>query len=56
MHFKSIIKCFKKWKYVNENMQAEIPYSFPPTDCSVIINHEPDNLFNGDIQSYISWE
>ena len=47
-NFKSIIKCFKKVKMCK---WPEIPYSYSPIDCSVRINHEPDGLLNGDIQS-----
>ena len=37
----------------NENMQVplEILYPFASIHCSAGINHEPDGLSNGDIQS-----
>ena len=47
VYFESIIKCFKE---VNRKKWPDLPYSFPPMHC-VRINHEPDGLFNGDIQS-----
>ena len=50
LHFKSIIKCFKKWKYAS--YEKYHTHYFPPTDCSVRINHEPDALSNGDIRSF----
>ena len=41
--------CNSKVKICN---WPEIPYSIP-IDCGVRINHEPDGLLNGDIQSQI---
>ena len=44
---KSIMKCFKEVKI---DKWPDLPLIFP-TDCYVRINHKPDGLFNGDIQS-----
>ena len=41
-------KCFKKVK--TEKWQ-DLQYSFPPIGCCVRINHKPDGLLVGDIQS-----
>ena len=43
-------KCFKRVKI---DRWPELPYSFSTIDCCVRINHEPDGLLNGDMQSYI---
>ena len=45
LHFKSIIKCFKR---VKTDKWPDLPYSFPTRDCCVRINHKPDSLLHGD--------
>ena len=49
MYFKSIIKCFKRVKI---DKWPDSPYSFPPIDCCVRINGEPDRLFRWVIFSH----
>ena len=49
LYFKSIMKCFKR---MNIDKWPDSPYSFPPIDCCVRRNGEPDHLFSGDIQPY----
>ena len=48
LHFKSIIKCFKRGEI---DKWPDLPYSSPPPlppDCCVRINSLPDCLFSGD--------
>ena len=50
LHFKSIIKCLKE---VDIYKWLELSYSVFPVDCCSVfrINHKPNDLLNGDIQS-----
>ena len=52
LHLKSTIRCFKELKI---DKWPDLSYSFLSIECCVRMNGEPDHLFSGDIQSYISW-
>ena len=51
MHFKKYQEVLER--EVKIDKWPDLSYLFSPIDCCVIINHEPDGLFIGDIQSDI---